>query len=490
LPHGKETLMSRCILAALVITAMLVALNAHGQGRYPGRPPNPNIEQVSETQPIDRDVIHLLNGDKITGSIKRLDGNALIVAADLVDGDVRVPIKNIGLTLFRTAEDGPSGLADRLVFPNGDRLSVTVDGIQDGVLSGTTVAGQSLAVKTDWLTGVIFERKPFVVYENDFEADDLKGLKPVSGQWVIEDGVFTQKERNASFSNATIEVLQDGRFEYEWVADLLAGYSYGFYFFASDGETVNGGNSYLIMAQGNSIYLYKVQDDNQQYYATHRLAKRDKRSRFVLDYDPANGQLTLDVDGENVFNYRDGDPITTGRFVILRVDNVGSFDDISVRRLGGGRILATEAKARGSDIVCLANSDEVSGSVLSVNPETVVMRTEYDVEPVDIVRDYVSSVTFYRQASKIPADDSARLMLTNGDVLTGKLVALDDEHAVVDNDVLGRVQVPRALLRELQAANDAGNAIGQTEDAPAEGRNVEAHGKIMVIDGPVHVIRD
>jgi len=468
---------------------MLVCLDAHGQRRPPGRGPSGDIEQIPESQPIERDVIHLMNGDKITGAIKRLDGNALIIAADLVDGDVRVPITNIGLTLFRTVEDRPSGLADRLVFPNGDRLSVTVESIEDGVLNGTTVAAQPMTIETDWLTGVIFERKPFVVYENDFESDDLKGLKPVSGKWAIQDGLFMQKERNASFSNATIEVLQDGRFEYEWAADLLAGYSYGFYVFASDGETVNGGNSYLIMAQGHSVYLYKVQDDNQQYLATHRLAKRNKRARFVFDYNPGNGQMTLAVDDQSVFRYRDPDPITTGRFVIVRVDNVGSFDDISIRRLGGGRILATEAKARGNDIVCLANSDEVSGSVLSVNPETIVMRTEYDVEPVDIVRDYVSSVTFYRQASKIAGADSARLYLTNGDVLTGKLIVLDDEHAVVENDVLGQIKVPRVLLRELRAAG-AGDVVGRADDEPVDGQNVEVRTKIMLRGGPVRIIED
>jgi hypothetical protein len=302
----------------------------------------------------------------------------------------------------------------------------------------------------------------------------------MSGQWAIEEGAFTQKERNASFSNASIEVLQDGRFQYEWVADLLAGYSYGFYFFASDGETVNGGNSYLIMAQGHSIYLYKVQDDNQQYYATHRLPKRNKRARFVLDYNPADGHMSLTVDGESVFRYRDPNPITSGRFVILRVDNVGSFDDIAIRRLGGGRILATEAKARGSDIVCLANSDEVSGTVLSVDAETVVMRTDYDVEPVDVVRDYVSSVTFYRQAAKIAGSDSTQLRLTNGDVLTGKLIGLDAEQAVIENDVLGQVKVPRALLRELRSAEAAGEAVDEPQGDPAGDAPDDAAGRVRI----------
>ena len=460
----------RNLSVALGVALALLACPAWGQGRV--RPPHGELEQITESKPLTNDVLHLDNGDKISGTVLRLDDGMLVATGDLVEGKLRVPLKNVKLALFRTPKELPELPGDRLVFPNGDRLSVTLSGLEDDVLKATTSAGDTLDIKTERLTGVIFLRKPHTVYENDFESDELKGLTPVSGKWAIENGRLVQKERNASFSNATLKVTQDGRFQYEWTANLLSGYTYGFYFFAENNQSVHGGTSYLVLAQGRSIYLYKVLNDNQQYYANYTIPKRNKRTQFRLDYNPDNGHIILAVDGKDAFRYRDPQPIQSGRYVVLRVDSVGSFDDLAVRRLGGGRILATEAKARGRDIVCLANNDEVSGTVLSMDDETVLMKTDYDEDPVDIRRSYVSSVTFYRQASTAAGDASARITLVNDDVVTGRLIGLDAETLIVETDVLGRVTLSRALVRELRAADAGEDEIIRLRGNPPKGEPI------------------
>jgi len=480
-------------IMAGVLAAALWALSAPAQrpprGGYGG-----GLEEIAESKPLPHDVIHLTNGDKISGTIVGLDGDTVAVKGNLVEGEVRVPVKHVRLVLFRTPDEMPEVPRDRLVFPNGDRLSVTLKGLAEGSLNATTSAGEDLSIKTDWLTGIIFERKPFAVYENDFEDGKLKGLDPSTGKWVIEGGLLKQTERNASFSSASLELVQDGRFQYDWVADLVGGNAYGFYFFASDADSVQGGTSYLIMAQGQSIYLYKVQNDNQQYYANYTLPKRDERTRFRLDYDPANGHVILNVDGKDIFRYRDPQPITSGRYVIFRTDNVGSFDNITITRLGGGRILPTEAKARGRDIVCLANNDEVSGEVISVDNETLLMKTDYDEDPVDIERAYISSMTFYRQAAKSTEPGAARITLVNDDTVTGTLVSLDDQTIVVDSPIVGRISISRALARELRVGNEEGGEEGGAAGAvigegDAQGGFVHMRGNVVVIEGGEQQIR-
>jgi small nuclear ribonucleoprotein (snRNP)-like protein len=470
----------------IALGAALVALTTPGwaQVQRAMRPPTQGgLEQIPESKPLEHDVVHLDNGDKVSGTLLRLDGTMLIVTGDLVGGEVRVPLEHVRLALFRTPDELPETPADRLVFPNGDRLSVAIDALADGHLTATTSAGGSVEVETERLAGIIFERKPHTVYENDFSSDQLKGLKPVSGDWAIEDGALVQKERNASFSVATLEVVQDGRFEYDWVADLTAGYTYGFYFFAENDQSVHGGTSYLVMAQGRSVYLYKVFNDNQQYYANYTLTKRDKQAKFHLDYNPGNGHIILTVDGEDVFRYRDPDPIASGRYVIVRVDNFGRFDDISIRRLGGGRILATQAKARGRDIVCLVNNDEVSGTVVAMDDQTVLMKTDYDEDPVDIQRDCVSSLTFYRQASRAAQPGSVRVTLVNDDVLTGRLVGLDPEQVVVDTGVVGQITLPRILVRELSLAGENGEAVGAIlDDGPGAG---DVNGPVVIRENQI-----
>jgi len=479
--------MSRCSNRTGALAAALAVLLC-ATGAFAQRRPARELEQIPAAKPQPHDVLHLRNSDKITGTILRLDAEAFIVEGDLVDGEVRVPVSNITLALFRTHDEVPEIPTDRLVFPNGDRLSIRLDHLGDGVLKATTSAGGQIEVKTERLTGLIFEREPFTVYSNDFESDDLKRIEPISGTWVIKDGALVQKERNASFSNAALDLVQDGRFKYEWAVNLVAGYSYGFYVFAENDTSVHGGTSYLIMAQGQSIYLYKVRNGNQQYLATYRLPKRIKHTQFLLDYDPTNGHIILTIDG---FRYRDPEPITDGRFIILRTDSVGSFDEITIRRLGGGRLLATEAKARGRDIVCLANTDEVSGTVISVDDATVLMRTDYDEDPVDIQRDYVSSLTFYRQAATSTEPGSFLVTLVNEDRLTGRLVRLDADALVLETAVVGQITLERALVRELRATDGADEAVGKLGDEPGGFRQVRP-GRVVVLKGGkrVNVLAD
>jgi hypothetical protein len=459
----RSLLNAKAVMSGILAVALWV-LSAPAELASAQRRASSNLEEIPESKPLPHDVIHLTNGDKISGTIAGLDGDMVVVNGNLVEGEVRVPFKHVQLVLFRTPQEPPEVPRDRLVFPNGDRLSVTLKGLTEGTLDATTSAGEAISVKTDWLTGIIFERKPFAVYENDFEDGDLKHIKPASGTWAIEGGRLKQTERNASFSTASLDVVQDGRFQYDWVADLVGGNAYGFYFFASDNDSIHGGSSYLIMAQGQSIYLYKVQSDNQQYYANYTLPRRDERAKFRLDYDPSNGHIILNVDGKDVFRYRDPQPITSGRYVIFRTDNVGSFDNITITRLGGGRILPTEAKARGRDIVCLANNDEVSGEVISIDDATLLMKTDYDEDPVDIERDYISSLTFYRQAAKATEPGAAHITLVNDDSISGKLISLDDQAIVIESPVVGRISIARNLARELSVEGQEGEAVGALDD--------------------------
>jgi len=471
----------RYLAVALGAVLLLLAGNVQAQRRaIPVEDAGDDLEQIAESSPRTNDAVYLDNGDRISGTILRLDDGMLTIAGELVEDETRVPLTHVTRALFRTPEEVPASPGDRLIVANGDRLSVIAHGLERGVLAAATGAGDAVHVETERLTGIIFERKPYVIYENDFDSDDLKGLKPMSGTWAIEKGELVQKERNASFSTAALEVAQDGRFQYAWTANLASGYTYGFYFFADNGESVHGGTSYFILVQGRSIYLYKVRNDNQQYYANCTLSNRNRRAAFQLDYDPADGHILLTIDGKDAFRYRDPKPIQSGRYVILRVDSVGNFDDLMIQRLGGGPVLATEAKARGRDIVSLLNTDEVSGIIMGMDDETILMKTDYDEDPVDIQRTYVSSVTFYRQAARVARSGSVHLTLVNGDSITGRLAELDEEKVVIDTEVFGQLTFPRPLLSEFGTGEPEGEAVGGLHNEPRGGPKV---GVILIDDG-------
>jgi len=463
------------VTAALGVVLVLATGSVWGQRVHvrTAEPRHGDLEQLPDSAPRTNDAVLLDNDDRLSGTILRLEGEMLVVEPELIEGEVRIPFKNVKVALCRTPEESPALPGDRLIFPNGDRLRVTAHGLEEGVLQATTCTGEQIAVKTDALTGIIFERKAFTVYENDFESGELKGLTPLNGEWAIENGKLVQKRRNASFSNVALEVSQDGRFTYQWTADLMRGHAYGFYFFAENKESAHGRNAYFVLAQNQSIHLYKVRNNNQQYYANYTLRDRKQRTAFRLDYDPANGHIILNIDGKNAFRYRDPKPIQNGRYVLLRVDSVGSFDDLTIERLGGGPILATDAKARERDIVSLLNKDEVSGTIVSMDDETVRMETDYDEVSVDIQRSLISSLTFSRLASRPAPADSVRLTLMEGDVVTGRLISLDEEKVVVETDVVGTITLARTRLRECRMGEAGGGAFGGPDVEPAHVLKVE-----------------
>ena len=100
------------VTVALGVVLVLAAGSVWGQERVmirtSKRMAHGNLEQLPDSEPRTNDAVFLDNGDKLSGRILRLDGEMLVVEAELVEGEVRVPFKNVKVALCRTpveAED-------------------------------------------------------------------------------------------------------------------------------------------------------------------------------------------------------------------------------------------------------------------------------------------------------------------------------------------------------------------------------------------------
>jgi hypothetical protein len=103
-----------------------------------------------------------------------------------------------------------------------------------------------------------------------------------------------------------------------------------------------------------------------------------------------------------------------------------------------------------ADALLLANDSRVTGTVSAILENgSVVLETPLALEPLEIRGDAVRSVSFSGEAGDF-TPPSARVELTNGDVLPILLRSLDDGHLEADSPLTGPLRIPRAAIRALQ----------------------------------------
>jgi hypothetical protein len=230
----------------------------------------------------------------------------------------------------------------------------------------------------------------------------------------------------------------------------------GFYFFAANGKTIHGGNSYYVMLSGRSVYLYKCVNDNQQYYASYTIPSKEEAVRFHLEFHSGEGSIILSVNGEEAMRWKDPKPHEEGRFIILHANGSAAFDNVIVNRIGDSILPTLTAGSGDEDVVLFVNGDVISGTVDRVSQENVVVTTEYDPEGLVIAKSRVSSVRFKgeREADLTKADLHYRVIMWNGDVVSCAIHSLDGEEIKVESSSAGNLRFPRAIIKCIEAPPD------------------------------------
>lgn len=101
-------------------------------------------------------------------------------------------------------------------------------------------------------------------------------------------------------------------------------------------------------------------------------------------------------------------------------------------------------------LVRFANSDQLSGSLVSLTPERLVWDSPILEKPTSFFLKSVLDLSLTAVTPKINAKHEATLKLTNGDTVRGQLASVSDEAIELDTWYAGRMKFRRVMISDIR----------------------------------------
>jgi hypothetical protein len=111
------------------------------------------------------------------------------------------------------------------------------------------------------------------------------------------------------------------------------------------------------------------------------------------------------------------------------------------------------------DTLAFLNKDQLHGYLLAIDADGSLHWQSPEARDPIVFKD--GAVSQIKLDSHKPAatTSEARIVLTNGDILPGNIVSLDDKTLALDTWYAGRISVPRAMLRSISPLSDTANIL-------------------------------
>ena len=437
----------------------------------------------SEKQKTEWDTLHLRNEDKVSGTIERIAEGVAVLRSEFLAEPMRIPLKNVHEIEFkdrveessrrqaparvraeasapgegteRASSGGRGERPGKVIFANGDSLSVDVTGYDREQLTVTTDFDGERRIGREYVSGIIFERDARVVYRADFEDGNSAGFKSTSGEWTASRGTFGPSEET-EWTGAHLRLRQEGHVRYRWTQseEDNRGTEAWLSFFARHFDHYAPGEAYQVRSSPFSVTLYRTIQNNAQHVATFGLSERKSTRRFEVEHDSRTGLFRLKVDGEELTAGVFASPIPRGEYVVLGAQAKHRFDDIVIEQVSEAVLPEERDAADLKDCVLLTNGDRLSGKVIALSEGKARIETGYSGGTTEMPVTEISAVRFGGSVETETAELPV-VLFRNGDRLSAEVVgyALPDPVAQasrLQTRMAGSLRVKSLCLGELE----------------------------------------
>jgi hypothetical protein len=440
------------------------------------------LPKNSEKQKTEWDTLHLRNEDKVSGTIERIAEGVAVLRSEVLHEPLRIPLKNVrevefkdraeesspgpdavgsgtggGGTGFQPVNHGQDAHATsaKVIFGNGDSLSVDVTGYDREQLTVTTDFDGERRIGREYVSGIIFERDARVVYRADFEDGNSAGFKSTSGEWTASRGTFGPSEET-EWTGAHLRLRQEGHVRYRWTQseEDNRGTEAWLSFFARHFDHYAPGEAYQVRSSPFSVTLYRTIQNNAQHVATFGLSERKSTRRFEVEHDSRTGLFRLKVDGEELTAGVFASPIPRGEYVVLGAQAKHRFDDIVIEQVSEAVLPEEGDAADAKDCVVVTNGDRLSGKVIALSERKARIETGYSGGTTEMPVTEISAVRFGGSVETETAELPV-VLFRNGDRLSAEVVgyALPDPVAQasrLQTRMAGSLRVKSPCLGELE----------------------------------------
>jgi hypothetical protein len=464
--HTSLPVRSICA-ALLVIFLTATGAGVHAQGIYVPEPRDSGGGSREEGTP---DIVHI-RGDypALKGQMVAVDVRGrLRLRAPFLATDALLLTEYISHVTLNPEE--ADGGRDRLTL---SRLRTNWEvpppsGTIGDYISGelVSIGAESVLIETgggrlvNVLRNVIFSIEvggtADLLLDSQFDGTDMRPWKVIQGTWRSGDGSlvsFRDRHRRNTVSAVAADVAQKNAVTIETEFVLNASDTYHISFFSSDKKPPHGKNAVSLSVSLGRADVRVTRQGVSTLLSSLALAVRQNETvKLLCSYEPKTGRVRAWINGKGICDGTHPAPfLKEGTSVVLSGGGAYSATFRSVRIHRGvmaptGRVDIADPVL---DCVMTVNGDRMLTKSLEMSKNRVVVETE--VAPVSLDMSKVSRIVFRSERRVTPEVGAAdATMLTAGSRLTVKLTNVTSERAVGNSPVLGKVDIPRHVLKELR----------------------------------------
>ena len=456
-------------------------------------PQGETVQRIAAEEEVKQDYVRFTNGDVLTGEVREITDGEVRMTPEMAgqpfgENALAIPVDAVKEVVFKNNRRESSFAADRIVLVNGESLLAKVTGMRDGkilaelpsfrdadgVATGfrpvnvpqasppadlqySRDAHATLEISLSSVAAIGFYRKEEILAEEDFSS----GLPPMTrfegGRWSTQNGWLLQTISQATESFASLPLSQTGVVVYEWTVNTTVGRSTGLYFMASD-PGISQKRAYFVRVLRNYVYLYVCADNQEVHCGSYRISLHRSRNEVRLTCDSDRGLIEASIDGLQVGRWLSSVPIKTGKYVVLRADGRGAFDDFRVvQKAGASRPDIRSEKEEGT-ILRLVNGDRIIGGITDISERVVSLPLEQEGETGpnpesvrSIEKEKLLYVRFSSQVGEPPLGlgGTVVLLTRSDDRISGELLGLNEEGVRLKSTLAGTLDLPRGDVKKV-----------------------------------------
>lgn len=408
------------------------------------------IQRVEQEDVVSKDTVRFENGDVLTGEVEQVEAGVAAMKPEMAENELAIPLDAMKEILFKDVKVEGSFAADRVVLVNGESVLARVEGMRKDKLSLLLPSSQRAELNVENVAAVAFFRSEEVLAEENFDQGLPEGVRFEGGRWSVRSGRLVQSDPSATECFACLPVTQFGDVVYEWSVNTAIGGSTGIYFLAS-GPRLSQERAYFVRVLRKYLYVYACINGDEVYCGSYRISLHKSINDVELRCDADRGLIGIWMDGTQVGLWKSGAPIRAGKYVILRADGRGAFDNLRIVRKKGA-VRPEAGDDRGSaDRLVLVNRDVIMAKVREISQNAVSLAGSDGEDLQEVEREKVLWVRFARELKPAPVrrKGTGVFLTRSGDRISGELMSLNEEVARMKSGLAGVLELKRSDLRKV-----------------------------------------
>jgi len=370
---------------------------------------------LASTPAVRADVIELLNGDILTGTITDLNKDGTSIKSPVSASPLQVRASAIKQMTFPSKEKTTKTHAEQITLANGDTIPCQVLSMDKEKVNISTWYAGKFSIPREQVSSLRFglsqERTVYTGNDAPSKWDVSKGT------WRLTDGTYSSK--GSGVLARELELPENVRFSFDLAWQDTPNFIFRFCAATNAAQTKQKTYEFLFNSAGMQIRRIV---ENKQYanLADIDLKPHEVKSRKIsidIRVNRTNGTIMLYIDGHKSATCTDSLATVDGNFIIFNnrasQGSACMLSNIRVTDWNDGSPSRFHAKIadNNTDVLIDSEGEKISGSIVSIsagetNKRTIQLDVKHSTKPLMVPDRRISSLYFAKPENATPFSET------------------------------------------------------------------------------------